>query len=36
MMQDFPRGPVVKNSPANAVNTGSTPDPGRLHILWSN
>ena len=24
-----------RNLLANAANTGSTPDPGRLHILWS-
>ena len=24
-----------RNLPANAANTGSTPDPGRLHVLWS-
>ena len=33
---DFPGGPVVKNSPANAGDMGSTPGPGRSHILWSN
>ena len=30
--QDFPGGPVVKNPPANAGDTGSIPGPGRLHI----
>ena len=32
----FPRGLMVKNSPANAGDTGSIPDPGRSHILQSN
>ena len=27
--QDFPGGAVVKNSPANAGDTGSIPGPGR-------
>ena len=31
-MQDFPGGPVVKNPPANAGCTGSTPGPGRVHL----
>ena len=29
---DFPGGPVVKNSPANAGDTGSIPDLGRFHM----
>ena len=29
-------GPVVKNLPANAGNTGSVHDLGRFHMLWSN
>ena len=29
---DFPGGPVVKNLPANARDTGSIPDPGRSHM----
>ena len=29
----FPGGTVVKNPPANAGDTGSSPDPGRSHIL---
>ena len=33
---DFPGGPVVKNSPANAEDTGSIPGPGRSHMTWSN
>ena len=32
----FPGGAVVKNPPANAGDTGSSPDPGRSHMLWSN
>ena len=27
---------VVKNLPANARDTGSTPHPGGSHMLWSN
>ena len=34
--RDFPGGTVVKNPPANAGDTGSSPGPGRYHILWSN
>ena len=34
--QDFPDGAVVKNMPANAGDTGSSPGPGRSHMLWSN
>ena len=33
---DFPGGPVVKNPPTNAEDTGSIPGPGRSHTLWSN
>ena len=32
----FPGGAVVKNLPANAGVTGSSPGPGRSHMLWSN
>ena len=32
-MQDFLGGPVVRNLPANAGNTGSIPGPGRFHML---
>ena len=32
---DFP-GPVVKNSPANAGDMDTTPDPGRFYMLWGN
>ena len=28
----FPGGAVVKNPPANAEDTGSSPGPGRSHI----
>ena len=32
----FPGGAVVKNPPANAVDTGSSSGLGRPHMLWSN
>ena len=32
----FPGGAVVKNPPANAGDTGSSPGPGRSHMLRSN
>ena len=32
----FPGGAVVKNPPANAGDTGSSPGPGRSHMPWSN
>ena len=32
----FPGGPVVKNLPANAGDTGSTPGPERFHMPRSN
>ena len=35
-MRDFPGGAVVKNPPANSGDTGSSPDPGRSHMPWSN
>ena len=39
-IQEFPRnlpgGPVVKNPPANAVDMGLIPDPGRLHMPCKN
>ena len=31
----FPGGAVVKNPPANAGDSGSSPGPGRSHMLWS-
>ena len=34
--RDFPDGSVVKNPPANAGDTGSSPGPGRFHMLRSN
>ena len=34
--RDFPGGAVVKNPPANAGDTGSSPGPGRCHMPWSN
>ena len=33
---DFPGGPVVKNEPCNAEDTGSIPGLGRFHIPGSN
>ena len=33
---DFPRGTAVENPPANAGDTGSSPGPGRSHMLQSN
>ena len=33
---DFPGGTVVKNLPANARDTGSSPGPGRSHMPRSN
>ena len=33
---DFPGGAVVKNPPANAGDTGSSPGLGRSHMLRSN
>ena len=33
---DFPGGAVVKNLPANAGDTGSSPGPGRSHMPRSN
>ena len=34
--QDFPGGAVVKNPPANAGDTDSSPGPGRSHMPRSN
>ena len=31
----FPGGAVVKDPPANAGDTGSSPGPGRSHMPWS-
>lgn len=33
---DFSGGPVVKNSPANAGDTGLIPGLGRFHMLQGN
>ena len=33
--RDFPGGAVVKNPPANSVDTGSIPGPGRSHMPQS-
>ena len=32
-VQEFPGGPVVKNPPDKAADTGLTPDLGRFHML---
>ena len=32
----LPGGSVVKNPPANAGDTGSSPSLGRSHMPWSN
>ena len=34
--RDFPGDAVVKNLPANAGDTASSPDPGRSLMPWSN
>ena len=34
--EGFPGGAVVKNPPANAGDTGSSPGPGRSHMPRSN
>ena len=34
--EGFPGGAVVKNPPANPGDTGSSPGPGRSHMLQSN
>ena len=34
--RDFLGGAVVKNPPANAGDTDSSPGPGRSHMPWSN
>ena len=34
--EDFLDGPVLKNPPANAGNTGFTPGRGRFHVLQGN
>ena len=34
-LEGFPGGAVVENLPANAGDTGSSPDPGRSHMPWS-
>ena len=35
IIRDFPGGSVVKNLPANAGDTGSSPGLGRSHMLRS-
>ena len=34
--EDFPGGIVDNNLPANAVDTGLMPGPGKSHLPWSN
>ena len=34
--RNFPGGAVVKNPPASAGDMGSSPGPGRSHMLRSN
>ena len=36
ILKGFPGGAVVKNLPANAGDTGSSPGPGRSHMPQSN
>ena len=36
LAMDFPGGSVVKNLPANAGDTGSSPGLGRSHMSQSN
>ena len=36
LLSGFPGGAVVKNPPANAGDTGSSPGPGRSHMPRSN
>ena len=36
VIEGFPGGAVVKNPPANAGDTGSSPGPGRSHMPQSN
>ena len=36
LVQGCLRGAVVKNPPATAGETGSSPGPGRSHMPWSN
>ena len=31
---DFPGGPVLKNPPSNAGDTGSTPGLRKFHMPW--
>ena len=35
-IKGFPGGAVVRNLPANAGDTGSSPGLGRSHMPWSN
>lgn len=35
LLQGFSGGPVVKDPPAKAGDTGSIPGPGRSRVPWS-
>ena len=35
-LADFPGGPVIKNSPCNAGDSGLNTGPGRYHMTWHN
>ena len=35
-LEDFSGGPMVKNLPAKAGDTGFIPGPGRFHVLQGN
>ena len=35
-MEDFARGPVVKNPPASEGDMGLIPCPERFHMPWGN
>ena len=35
-LKGFPGGPMVKNPPVNAGDTGSIPSPGRFHLPRGN
>ena len=36
MCSTLPGGPLVKNPPANAGDTGLVPSPGGFHMPWGN
>ena len=35
-LTDFPGGPVIKNPPCNAGDSGMIPGPRRYHMPWRN